>query len=148
MWCVIINSTNNVTVMALIMVAASSSEKSANFYQTTQRSNPDDSHLGRRQGNLKYHRRYWSFERWDLMTSLQERCWLSLLHNDAMLSSMRLHLPTFRRNLSSPSSISFRVEKYPNMSSLFRYNKFKYCSAALQYRGSTQFYSDTLGCII
>jgi hypothetical protein len=32
-------------LIALIMEAASTSEKSVNFYQTTRRNNPEDSHL-------------------------------------------------------------------------------------------------------
>jgi hypothetical protein len=41
-------------VIAVMMEAASSSETSINFYQTTRRNNPEDSHLyTRRRGKLK-----------------------------------------------------------------------------------------------
>jgi hypothetical protein len=41
---------------ALMMKAASTSETSVNFYQTTRRNNPEDSHLHtRRRENLKSH---------------------------------------------------------------------------------------------
>jgi hypothetical protein len=44
------------TIIALMMEAASTSETSVNFYQTTQRNNPEDSHLHtRRRENLKSH---------------------------------------------------------------------------------------------
>jgi hypothetical protein len=40
----------------LMMEAASTSETSVNFYQTTRRNNPEDSHLHtRRRENLKSH---------------------------------------------------------------------------------------------
>jgi hypothetical protein len=40
-----------------MMEAASTSETSVNFYQTTLRNNPDDSHLhNRRRDNLKSHK--------------------------------------------------------------------------------------------
>jgi hypothetical protein len=40
--------------MALMMEAASTYETSVNFYQTTRRNNPEDSHLhSRRRENLK-----------------------------------------------------------------------------------------------
>jgi hypothetical protein len=40
----------------MTMEAASTSETSVNFYQTTQRNNPEDSHLHtRRRENLKSH---------------------------------------------------------------------------------------------
>jgi hypothetical protein len=43
-------------VIALMMEAARTSEKSVNFYQTTRRNNPEDSHLyTRRRENLKSH---------------------------------------------------------------------------------------------
>jgi hypothetical protein len=35
------------TMIALMMEAASTFEKSANFYQTTRRNNPEDSHIYR-----------------------------------------------------------------------------------------------------
>jgi hypothetical protein len=42
------------SIMALIMEAARTSETSVNFYQTTQRYNPEDSHLHtHRRENLK-----------------------------------------------------------------------------------------------
>jgi hypothetical protein len=42
-------------LIALIMEAASTSETSVNFYQTTRRNNPEDSHLHtRRRENLKF----------------------------------------------------------------------------------------------
>jgi hypothetical protein len=42
--------------IALMMEAANTSETSVNFYQTTQRNNPADSHLHtRRSENLKSH---------------------------------------------------------------------------------------------
>jgi hypothetical protein len=43
--------------IALMMEAESTSETSVNFYQTTRRNNPEDSHLHthRREKNLKYH---------------------------------------------------------------------------------------------
>jgi hypothetical protein len=42
--------------MALMMEAVSTSETSANVYQTTRRNNPEDSHLHtRRRENLKSH---------------------------------------------------------------------------------------------
>jgi hypothetical protein len=42
--------------IALMMEAASTSETSANFYQTARRNNPEDSHLRtRRRENLKSH---------------------------------------------------------------------------------------------
>jgi hypothetical protein len=45
-----------VSIIALIMKAASTSETSVNFYQTTRRSNTEDSHLRtRRHENLKSH---------------------------------------------------------------------------------------------
>jgi hypothetical protein len=41
--------------MALMMKAASTSETSVSFYQTTWRKNPEDSHLhNRRRENLKF----------------------------------------------------------------------------------------------
>jgi hypothetical protein len=43
-------------LIALMMEAASISETSVNFYQTTRRNNPEDSHLlARRRENLKSH---------------------------------------------------------------------------------------------
>jgi hypothetical protein len=49
-------------IRALMMEAASTSEKSVNFNQTTLRNNPEDSHLHtRRRENLKFHRIYSSF---------------------------------------------------------------------------------------
>jgi hypothetical protein len=43
-------------MIALIMEAASISETSVNFYHTTRRNNPEDSHLHtRRRKNLKSH---------------------------------------------------------------------------------------------
>jgi hypothetical protein len=43
-------------VVALMMEAASTCETSINFYQTTQRNNPEDSHLNsRRRENLRSH---------------------------------------------------------------------------------------------
>jgi hypothetical protein len=43
-------------IFDLMMEAASASETSVNFYQTTRRNNPDDSHLhNRRRDNLKSH---------------------------------------------------------------------------------------------
>jgi hypothetical protein len=43
-------------LIALMMEAASTSEMSVNFYQTTRRNNPEDSHLHtRRCENLKSH---------------------------------------------------------------------------------------------
>jgi hypothetical protein len=43
-------------LIALMMEAASTSETSVNFYQTTRRYNPEDSHLHtRRRENLKSH---------------------------------------------------------------------------------------------
>jgi hypothetical protein len=45
------------------MEAASTSETSANFYQTAQRNNPEDSHLHtRRRENLKSHFEFLMFE--------------------------------------------------------------------------------------
>jgi hypothetical protein len=45
-----------IRAIALMMVAASTSETSVNFYQTTRRSNPEDSHIHtRRRENLKYY---------------------------------------------------------------------------------------------
>jgi hypothetical protein len=45
-----------VELIALMMEAASTSEMLANVYQTTQRNNPEDSHLHtRRRENLKSH---------------------------------------------------------------------------------------------
>jgi hypothetical protein len=45
--------------IALMMEAASTSEMSVNFYQTTRRNNPEDSHLHtRRRENLKSHITY------------------------------------------------------------------------------------------
>jgi hypothetical protein len=42
--------------IALMMEAASTSETSVNFYQTTWRNNPEHSHLHfRRRENLKFH---------------------------------------------------------------------------------------------
>jgi hypothetical protein len=42
--------------IALMMKAASTSATSANFYHTTRRSNPEDSHFHtRRHENLKFH---------------------------------------------------------------------------------------------
>jgi hypothetical protein len=42
--------------IALMMEAASTSETSVNFYQTTRRNNPEDSHLhNRHRENLKSH---------------------------------------------------------------------------------------------
>jgi hypothetical protein len=44
------------------MEAASTSETSVNFYQTTRRNSPDDSHLHtRRRENLKSHHIFYSF---------------------------------------------------------------------------------------
>jgi hypothetical protein len=44
-------------MIALMMEAASTSETSVNFYQTTRRYNPKDSHLrSRRRENLKSHK--------------------------------------------------------------------------------------------
>jgi hypothetical protein len=43
-----------IAIIALMMEAASTSETSANFYQTTRHYNPEDSHLHtRRRENLK-----------------------------------------------------------------------------------------------
>jgi hypothetical protein len=43
-------------LIALMMEAVSASETSVNFYQTTRRNNPEDSHLHtRRRENLKSH---------------------------------------------------------------------------------------------
>jgi hypothetical protein len=43
--------------IALMMDATSTSETSVNYYQTTRRNNPEDSHLlTRRRENLKCHR--------------------------------------------------------------------------------------------
>jgi hypothetical protein len=43
-------------IIALMMESASTSETSVNFYQTTQRNNPEDSHLHTRlRENLKSH---------------------------------------------------------------------------------------------
>jgi hypothetical protein len=43
-------------LIALMMEAANTSEMSVNICQTTQRNNPEDSHLHtRRRENLKYH---------------------------------------------------------------------------------------------
>jgi hypothetical protein len=43
-------------MIALMMEAASTSEMSANFYQTTRRNNPEDSHLHtRRRENISSH---------------------------------------------------------------------------------------------
>jgi hypothetical protein len=43
-------------IIALMMEAASTSETSVNFYQTTQRYNPEGSHFHtRRRENLKFH---------------------------------------------------------------------------------------------
>jgi hypothetical protein len=39
----------------LVMKAARASETSINFYQTTRRNNPEDSHLHTRRENPKYH---------------------------------------------------------------------------------------------
>jgi hypothetical protein len=44
-----------VTNIALMTEAVSTSETSANFYQTTQRNNPEVSHLHTCRDNLKYH---------------------------------------------------------------------------------------------
>jgi hypothetical protein len=45
-----------VTVIALMMETASTSETSINFYQTTRRNNREDSHLHtRRRENIKSH---------------------------------------------------------------------------------------------
>jgi hypothetical protein len=45
-----------IRAIALMMDAASTSETSVNFYQTTQRNIPEDSHLyTRRRENLKSH---------------------------------------------------------------------------------------------
>jgi hypothetical protein len=45
-------------MIALMMKAASTSETSVNFYQTTRRNNPEDSRLyTRRREKLKSHRR-------------------------------------------------------------------------------------------
>jgi hypothetical protein len=45
------------TIIALTMEAASTSETSVNFYQTTWRYNPEDSHLHtRRRENPKFHK--------------------------------------------------------------------------------------------
>jgi hypothetical protein len=45
--------------MRAIMEAAKTSETSVNFYQTTQRNNPENSHLHtRRRENLKFHKIY------------------------------------------------------------------------------------------
>jgi hypothetical protein len=44
------------SIIALMMEVASTSETSVNFYQTTRRYNPEDSHLNtRRRENLKSH---------------------------------------------------------------------------------------------
>jgi hypothetical protein len=46
------------SLIALMMEAAITSETSVNFYQTTRRNNPEDSHLyTRRRENLKCHHR-------------------------------------------------------------------------------------------
>jgi hypothetical protein len=51
----IIRAMNN-RIIALIMEAASTSETSINYYQTTRRNSPGDSHLHtRRSENLKSH---------------------------------------------------------------------------------------------
>jgi hypothetical protein len=43
-------------LVALMMAAASTSEMSVNFYQTTRRNNPEDSNLHiRRRENMKFH---------------------------------------------------------------------------------------------
>jgi hypothetical protein len=43
-------------IRAMMMEAASTSETSVNFYQTTWRNNPEDSHLHtRRRENLRFH---------------------------------------------------------------------------------------------
>jgi hypothetical protein len=43
-------------IKGMVIEAASTSEKLVNFYQTTQRNNPEDSHLHtRRRKNLKSH---------------------------------------------------------------------------------------------
>jgi hypothetical protein len=45
-----------IIIIALMIEAASTSEMSVNFYQTTRRNNPQDSHLyTRRRENLKSH---------------------------------------------------------------------------------------------
>jgi hypothetical protein len=45
-----------IMAIALIMVAASTSETSVSFYQTARRNIPEDSHLyARRRENLKFH---------------------------------------------------------------------------------------------
>jgi hypothetical protein len=47
--------------IALMMEAASTSEKSVNFYHTTRCNNPEDSHLhSRRLKNLKFHQTQFS----------------------------------------------------------------------------------------
>jgi hypothetical protein len=47
---------NVLRLIALTMEAASTSEASVNFYQTTRRNNPEDNHLHtRRRENLKSH---------------------------------------------------------------------------------------------
>jgi hypothetical protein len=43
--CLPVCSAIRAIIIALMMEAASSSEMSVNFYQTTRRSNPEDSHL-------------------------------------------------------------------------------------------------------
>jgi hypothetical protein len=44
------------SIIGVTMAAASTSETSVNFFQTTQRKNPEDSHLyTRRRENLKSH---------------------------------------------------------------------------------------------
>jgi hypothetical protein len=49
-------------IIFLMMEAASTSETSVNFYQTTRRNNPEDSHLHNfRRENLKYHLSFSSF---------------------------------------------------------------------------------------
>jgi hypothetical protein len=49
-------TTNITAIFALMMEAANTSEMSVNFYHTTQRNNPEDSHLHTRHcENLKSH---------------------------------------------------------------------------------------------
>jgi hypothetical protein len=52
--CCLYNQGDQASIIALITEGASTSETSANFYQTTRRNNPKDSHLHtRRRENLK-----------------------------------------------------------------------------------------------
>jgi hypothetical protein len=47
----------------MMMEAASTSETSVNFYQTTRRNIPEDNHLNTRSSeNLKYHKEEWELK--------------------------------------------------------------------------------------